>query len=58
MQKCSNCGKEIRYIASAKNICIKCDAEEITVYTQLGRKVEGFKIHECQKGKTDGTEKE
>lgn len=53
MQSCKNCGKEIKYIATGKNINIICDGEEITVYTFLGRKVQGYKVHKCE-GENDG----
>ena len=47
MQNCKNCGKKIKFIPVSKGMTITCDAEEITVYTMNGRKVEGFKIHNC-----------
>lgn len=48
MQKCSVCGKAIRYIFSKGNVII-CNAEEKTVYTESGRKVVGCEVHDCKK---------
>lgn len=52
MQKCKSCGEEIKYIPTAKGVTVTCDAEEITVYTMNGRKVEGYRIHNCKGEKT------
>lgn len=51
MQKCKSCGEEIKYIATSNNESITCDAEEITIYTMTGRKVTGYKVHQCKKEK-------
>ena len=48
MQKCKSCGKEIKYIPIAKGITVTCDSEESVVYTDLGRKIFGHKVHECK----------
>lgn len=59
MQKCVTCGNEIRYIATTNMQSVMCDAEEITVYTITGRKVSGYKKHDClcQEGKKDGEQR-
>lgn len=51
MQVCKNCGAEIKYIATTHNKSIACDSEEITIYTMTGRKVSGYKLHQCKKEK-------
>ena len=48
MQKCEFCGKEIYYIALRNGLTIKCDDKLETIYTEQGRKVEGYKIHSCE----------
>lgn len=54
MQRCQSCGKEVKYIAIKSNESVCCDAEEIEIYTLVGRKVKGWKKHIC--GEKDGTE--
>lgn len=51
MQKCKTCGKDIKYIATVKGENVICDAIEIIIYTDFGRKVKGYKVHECEQTK-------
>lgn len=53
MQKCNCCSQPVKYIATSHNVAVTCDAEEIVFYTEFGRRMIGYKIHEC-KGKQDG----
>ena len=48
MQKCRNCGADIRYIATGSNTSIVCDAEKIPFVTENGRKTFGYLIHNCK----------
>lgn len=48
MQKCLKCGKEIKYIAAIDNSVIACDAEQIVVYSEYGRKILGYTVHKCE----------
>lgn len=49
MQKCEGCGKEIRYIASSRNVTYVCEYQETEIITFFGRMVKGHKLHECTK---------
>ena len=46
MQKCQNCGKEIRYITTGDFVVI-CDYETTTVYSEYGRRINGYRLHKC-----------
>lgn len=54
MQKCQNCGKKIRYIASKDSVVI-CDYEEIIVYSEFGRRIEGYRLHKCAEAENERT---
>ena len=49
MQRCKNCGAEIRYIATGVGTSIICDAELVPFVTENGRKNFGYLIHDCNK---------
>jgi len=49
MQRCRNCGAEIRYIATGAGTAIICDAELVPFVTENGRKTFGYLIHNCDK---------
>ena len=57
MQICPRCKKEIRYIAKGYDSVIECEVEKTVVYTETGRRVEGYALHIC-KGVNDGSNKE
>jgi hypothetical protein len=48
MQLCPKCRKEIRYIPVKYDEVIVCDDELTTVYTERGRRVEGYQPHKCK----------
>lgn len=48
MQKCKNCGADIRYIATGSNSSIICDAARLPFVTDNGRQLFGYLIHECK----------
>ena len=55
MQICPVCGKGIKFISTGYNDFIICDSNITTVYTERGRKLEGYTQHkckECENGKT------
>ena len=49
MQRCKNCGAEIRYIATGIGTSVICDAELVSFVTENGRKTFGYLIHNCEK---------
>ena len=48
MQLCPKCRKKIRYIPVKYDEVIVCDDELTTVYTERGRRVEGYQPHKCK----------
>lgn len=60
MQKCLNCGKEIRFVATGPNKSVVCDAEKLPFITENGRQTFGYLIHNCVKteGKDESSGKE
>lgn len=48
MQKCKNCGAEIRYIATSSGACTICEAEKKPFVTENGRMIYGYLIHICK----------
>ncbi len=48
MQKCKNCGAEIRYIATSSGTSAICEAERKTFVTENGRLTYGYLIHTCK----------
>lgn len=54
MQKCKTCGKEIRYIAS-KDFVVICDYEATIVYSEYGRRIEGYRLHKCVEAEDERT---
>lgn len=48
MQICPKCKKSIRYIATGYDTSILCDDEKTVVYTESGRRVAGYKPHQCE----------
>ena len=48
MQLCPKCRKVIRYIPVKYDEVIVCDDELTTVYTERGRRVEGYQPHKCK----------
>ena len=59
MQKCKNCGAEIKYIATTSHESIACDAEKLRFVTENGRLTFGYLIHNCVKAEDkDGKKKE
>ena len=49
MQKCKDCGAEIKYIATGNLQSVKCNAEKLIFVTDFGRKMTGYLIHDCKK---------
>jgi hypothetical protein len=49
MQKCLNCGREIRFVATGPNKSVVCDAEKLPFVTENGRQVFGYLLHNCNK---------
>lgn len=49
MQRCRNCGKEIRFIATGVNTCVAVDAEKLNFVTENGRITSGYLVHICEK---------
>lgn len=48
MQKCKNCGAEIKYIATTSQESIACDAEKLRFVTENGRLTFGYLVHKCK----------
>ena len=48
MQKCKECGKEIRFVAIAPGKCVVCEPELVPFVTENGRKTYGYLIHKCE----------
>lgn len=49
MQICKSCGEKIKIIPIRNNEYVFCEAGKNIFYTELGRKVEGYKLHECRR---------
>ena len=47
-QICPKCKKEIHYITLSGDSVIVCEPEITTVYTERGRRVEGYQPHICK----------
>lgn len=47
MQKCQSCGKEIRFIAAKDGVVI-CEYQPTVVYSEFGRRIEGYRAHKCK----------
>lgn len=59
MQKCKNCGAEIKYIATTSQESIVCDAEKLRFVTENGRVTFGYLIHNCaRKAEVENGKKE
>ena len=58
MQKCKNCGADIRYIATTSQQCIACDAEKLRFVTENGRQTFGYLIHKCDKAEKENGKNE
>ena len=58
MQKCKNCGAEIKYIATTSQESIACDAEKIKFVTENGRVTFGYLIHKCDKAENENGKNE
>ena len=58
MQICPKCGKGIKYIPLGYNDTVVCNADVITIYTERGRRVEGYTPHVCSEVKDNGRDKE
>lgn len=48
MQICQECKQPVIYIAVKNDRVVKCDAEPLEVYTQLGRKFSAYTKHRCE----------
>lgn len=48
MQKCPLCNKEVRYISTNNKAIVTCEVKKTTIYNEFGRKITGYKIHECE----------
>lgn len=48
MQKCKNCGADIRYVAVGPDENIVCDNKKILFVTEFGRKTYGYLVHKCE----------
>lgn len=57
MQLCPDCKRQIKYIPVGYDKVVKCDGEIVTVYTERGRRVEGYVPHKCKEVENDGEEK-
>lgn len=56
MQICTKCGGKIKYITVAYDNVVVCEAEKIVIYTERGRRVEGYAPHKCEVN--NGSERE
>lgn|GEM_PF-1249489 len=56
MQICPNCKKGIKYIPIGYDKVVICDYDTITVYTERGRRVDGYVLHKCKKSENDSRE--
>ena len=48
MQKCKNCGADIKYIATSSQDCIVCESEKLRFVTENGRLTFGYLVHVCK----------
>lgn len=48
MQICPKCKNGICFIATSYDNAVVCDYEPITVYTERGRRIEGYVPHKCE----------
>ena len=48
MQLCPDCKKGIKYIPVGYDKVVMCDSDIITIYTERGRRVEGYVPHKCE----------
>ena len=58
MQICHKCGKGIKYIPTGFDEIVICDPVVITIYTERGRRVEGYAPHKCSEVKDNGRNEE
>ena len=45
---CPDCKKQVKYIPIGYDKVAVCDSELVTIYTERGRRVEGYVPHECK----------
>lgn len=48
MQKCKDCGANVKYIATGNLKSCKCNAEKLVFVTDFGRVMSGYLIHDCK----------
>ncbi|MBR4029907.1 MAG: hypothetical protein IKJ06_00710 [Clostridia bacterium] len=48
MQICPKCRKEIRHIPINYEEVVVCEVEATIIYTNSGRRVEGYQPHKCK----------
>lgn len=48
MQICPQCKKGIRFIATNYDNVVVCDDKLTAIYTEKGRRVEGYAPHKCE----------
>jgi hypothetical protein len=64
VQTCPRCGKPLRYIPASVSMSshgqgiYTVEAEPITLITERGRPVTGYKVHKCGEGENGSAEKE
>jgi hypothetical protein len=46
---CKHCGAPVRHLADHSGVVHTCEAKKITIYTDRGRRAEGYKLHECKR---------
>lgn len=56
MQKCKNCGAEIKYIATGPGTSTACDSEKQIFVTENGRKTFGYLVHKCKETEKQNAE--
>ena len=46
---CKDCQQEIRWMVDYLGNVILCETKSLIVYTERGRRVEGYPLHQCKK---------
>lgn len=56
MQKCQNCGAEVKYIAGGFQKVYICDPTRVSAVTDNGRLFQGYILHVCKDNKDSDSE--
>ena len=56
---CPECGEQVRYIAPnwGGGLPVQCNRKSVIIYTENGRRIEGYQVHECKTGNDHKQEK-